>query len=212
MQASEPRPTGALDRDELALLTRSLISATSNCAARGLLLSRERRSFWEIVRVEYAAGLGSGDHVRTAEELQAQWHTIRPRVAQFLVPFTLKWRMSRHSCRDATTCREMSFKLAEELHFQRSRRNFQYEIVAKLLVSHEKWWSVLRPVLLQAERRQTPREEDGVKAILVRQQDLETMSTSEWGLSTPSLAVLRLQRQLILEKWKTQFGQQPGQA
>ncbi|KAG7393167.1 hypothetical protein PHYBOEH_006165 [Phytophthora boehmeriae] len=150
----------AFNAEELITLGRSWASVLNIAASNDVTLTGEQltdlssdasRLFWLLVRSEFVAR-SPPSRRRTAHELQTQWEKIRPSVAEFLHFFTWKWKVSRIHTSDASVCRQEALEYAAAAFIEETGCEFQYLEMARKLTYHEKWWSVLSPLLLREKK------------------------------------------------------------
>ncbi|KAG7376155.1 hypothetical protein PHYPSEUDO_014195 [Phytophthora pseudosyringae] len=133
----------AFDSAELMDLTRAWVAVASDRQAHGNEL------FWDQVGVQYAASVPpTCRRPRTVEELQRQWKAMRPSMVAFVTLVSQKWKSSKPPT-GGSRYHGQAFEFAVKTFRAATRRNFEYEAEAWLLVSQATWWTALKPQLMQ---------------------------------------------------------------
>ncbi|KAE8966932.1 hypothetical protein PF011_g27755 [Phytophthora fragariae] len=162
-----PPPEPFEDQDRTSL-TRAWIAvaeeyATQTSTAKNSLKAVLGRPgvFWDKVQAKYSGNCSS------AEELLTQWQQILRPLTEFLQLFEQKYFESRPNFRYDGACVGQSFKWATVEFRAKTGAEFPHLAAATQLTSHNKWWSVLKPLVLLQQASSVEQEEEGEDVSIV---------------------------------------------
>ncbi|ETI42775.1 hypothetical protein F443_12161 [Phytophthora nicotianae P1569] len=140
--------TRAFDDAEKLALTQAWIATAEDYAAKASTASLKSvfgrpGVFWDKVRANYSLNV----RVRTAAELLAQWQTMVRSMGEFLKLFEQKYFESRQDFHNDWESVGQAFKWAAAEYKAKTGAEFREVNAASLLTNHQKWWTVLKPLV-----------------------------------------------------------------
>lgn len=110
------------------------------------------RSFWTQVQTNLVTRAPADRGVWPLEELKAQWEAMRPNLIEFISIYTAEYTVFRQGSDSRETCSENANRAATAvLRWTNGMGGYAYKAVADQLISHEHWWSLLRPLLVEPD-------------------------------------------------------------
>lgn len=111
------------------------------------------QSFWWQIACKLATEPPNIGGTLPTEVLLAQWESLRVDLSEYLKAYTRLWTLCRKCSRNADACREIALSSVwRSIEFRGSLdEEDEIRLVVKRLVGHEKWWSILKPLIMEVE-------------------------------------------------------------